>query len=427
MNQALALKKLKGIKPKGVKVRDQTKFEQLFNLAKIVMSGFNQVKPNKFLDITFKQNFDVVYDQVKSVSDFSKNDLETFVLSLSGDIEDHSENTFSDIYFDDNKKYVLGLFTGALLTVLTKRNIKQNKKTIINIDGNNQRFDYLFAGARQVDQLVLKNFKGEGIGQHLAAFDGCANLVKFSNLKGNSILFRSAYGGNMDILHVEEIKGDTCIYGVASNKGSANLVIAKNIEGSLVGAHLANDGGKVKLLLIEDVLGDEILGGLYSQYLDKTFIDLVISRRVGKKILEDSHPFKGLTYKLASDLLYFEDSDPTEIENMKWARFFHASTRSCDFIISTACNNASLDLDFFGFLENNNLNIYSSKFGRGDLIEEYYGYFYGKSSDMSRFKSKLKQKNIPELLSVINTIKGNDYEFLLNQANKIKQIVKYNK
>lgn len=91
-----------------------------------------------------------VSEQLNSVQ-INETDLEMFILY----------NSNSDQ--PEDKRIALGIFTGALAQMITERNAREGKRTRIYINGQGNRFDYLFLGAHNVDEIFVQNLRGKNI------------------------------------------------------------------------------------------------------------------------------------------------------------------------------------------------------------------------------------------------------------------------
>ena len=194
----LSLKKLKGIKPKGVKPRPSSKLEKLISITNSV------IEKNSKDDVTIRVNTihsdmhkkiyrDLKQDLLKEI-EFSKEDLSAWVYA-------HSNSVGGDAY-----KKTLGVCSGVLLTILTERNKRRGKKTILDIDGNNQEFSHLFSHGRKVDELIIRNFVGDSIcrsfGDSFESYEGYAKKLCLINISGKDFADFCGYKGKVDSLYL---------------------------------------------------------------------------------------------------------------------------------------------------------------------------------------------------------------------------------
>ncbi|MBT5022774.1 hypothetical protein HOK51_07780 [Candidatus Woesearchaeota archaeon] len=138
----LALKKLQGIKPKGVKTKSIS--EHINCLCISVMNNF------EFLEKT-----DKIYEIYPDILEFAKTNLLNY---------NFSEEDFKDFLnghlnhkLEDSKSKLLGAFSGSLLEIL---NETADHPYLFNFDGNNHEFQNLFYCTGNYDILFMENVKG---------------------------------------------------------------------------------------------------------------------------------------------------------------------------------------------------------------------------------------------------------------------------
>ena len=162
MNQTnLALKKLKGIKPKGVKVKDKSTFEILFEGYQKVVAEWDPkygIDNADLLEIPRLISADLDNDLMKN-TEFKKSHLDDFILA---------SNEW-DICGDE--EVYRGIYTGALLTLLSKRTKQRGEKAEFCFNGDGMIYPFLFYAASHMDVLVLRNFNGHHIGNFINKFD----------------------------------------------------------------------------------------------------------------------------------------------------------------------------------------------------------------------------------------------------------------
>src|SRR3990167_504206 len=90
-------------------------------------------------------------------------------------------------YDTEIQQEVLGMYTGALLQLLTKRNKEQGKPAIFHFNGRGNRFDYLFYFAKFIDDIIIENFTGKYICSMIGSYDGNLNQIMCINIEGDSV------------------------------------------------------------------------------------------------------------------------------------------------------------------------------------------------------------------------------------------------
>ncbi|MBT5022888.1 hypothetical protein HOK51_07700 [Candidatus Woesearchaeota archaeon] len=221
-NESFALKKLHGIKPKGVKAKLAcSNFELLVDCYDFFIdysSDTFKIKSNAtiFDDLhKFKsKNYGLIKQKLENVL-FTKNNLEEFILAKSN--QDYLEF----------ERAVVAVYSGILIDLLTERNKSEDKSTSFYFNGNGNRFDLLFFGAKNIGELIVDNFIGEGICLSVGADNGKVNLVAAINCHPEYGLFGFA---GMD-------------------KGEINTLIAVGCSGKNTFINSNIRGGKTKNLV----------------------------------------------------------------------------------------------------------------------------------------------------------------------------------
>ncbi|MBT5022780.1 hypothetical protein HOK51_07810 [Candidatus Woesearchaeota archaeon] len=231
MNQTnLALKKLNGIKPKGVKVNSSSAFKQIFELGENIIEklGFdfryNLAKDTNLDMFCYKRFMDYLVDINAHKINFTENDLTTFI---------HARSTRD---YSDVESGLMGLYSGWLLSTLTRKNKKQNKSTLFYIDGQGMKFDYLFYNANCIDWLIVDNFKGNHLCNMIGREKGSVNLAAIINCESTKSL------GSF----------------FCSNKGIANTFIIANCNAEAICGSIANDGGVVDKTILLNCNANEV-------------------------------------------------------------------------------------------------------------------------------------------------------------------------
>lgn len=202
---------LEGIEPaRNVRVRQKTSLEKLLILADaflqepidevtayIGVEYFGEILieySSKKYEQLSKQLADVPIDEAT---------LEEFVFSMLN--SDHSED----------KGLALGVFTGILAQIVTERNQAQGKRTRIYINGNGNKFDYLFYGANNVDEIFLQNLRGNDI---------CSYIQNASRLVGVGLFGNSIFDecGDFRKEKTKRVK-EVVVIGVNGNHNLNNL------------------------------------------------------------------------------------------------------------------------------------------------------------------------------------------------------------
>jgi len=175
------------------------------------------------------------------------------------DLEDLVHTKINSSY-NDSRQIALGLLTGALLDILTQRNRRKGKETVVKVNGNDGKFSYLFAYARNADSIDVENFEGNNICLYLGSFGGEVKKALAKNIKGNNTLaYAGSYKGSVGSIEARSIKGDLTLVNTGSNKGSVKAITAHDITGDWTLADAGRNKGSVKSITAHDITGDYTL------------------------------------------------------------------------------------------------------------------------------------------------------------------------
>ena len=173
----LALKKLKGIKPKGVKQKNNSYLENLIDIGNEFCTAAKEITQlfrwgtNKLQMAEYKNLFNKLIFGQK----FDESTLHDWILS-----------TYQNLNKDESLEP--GIFSGLLLTELTKRKHEDNKLSVFYFNGDNKKLDNLFYFVEQIDVLVLKDLKGSDVGYYAGSGkSGNLGLVAGINISGGGI------------------------------------------------------------------------------------------------------------------------------------------------------------------------------------------------------------------------------------------------
>ncbi|MBT5022164.1 hypothetical protein HON01_05045, partial [Candidatus Woesearchaeota archaeon] len=189
-------KKLQGIKPKGIKVKDDSAFGSLVDVcnsifdADLIIEDFMGRVNNHG---TFSNIRDYSAENLNEVN-FNNADLTNFIFSRIN----------SDC--DELEAKIVGMYSSALLEILTENNREKNLSTRFYINGDGNEFDYLFFGVCNFDELIVDNFKGNNICEGACSGGNTGNFLALLNLEGDNIA-EGIGGGKRQILETGEYVG----------------------------------------------------------------------------------------------------------------------------------------------------------------------------------------------------------------------------
>ncbi|MBS3121971.1 hypothetical protein J4434_03760 [Candidatus Woesearchaeota archaeon] len=131
--------------------------------------------------------------------------------------------------------FALGLFTGCLLHLLTIRNRAQGRRTRFYINGQGNKFDYLFCGAREVDELIVDNFNGSHLCTHVGSFNGHVDYVVIMNSSGERLgsNIGSDHGEINNVIFINT-NGESTALCIGSPFDSNKTKIRKNQIGNVI-------------------------------------------------------------------------------------------------------------------------------------------------------------------------------------------------
>ena len=145
--------------------------------------------------------------------------------------------------YNDGKQMALGLFSGALLDILTQKNRAAGKETIVKVNGNDGKFSYLFAHARNADSIDVENFEGNDICSTIGSFGGEVNKVTARSIKGHYTLADAGISnGSVGSIEARNIKGGGTLRYAGRYNGSVESIDARGIKGHYTLADAGSNG-----------------------------------------------------------------------------------------------------------------------------------------------------------------------------------------
>lgn len=129
---------------------------------------------------------------------------------------------------EEEQKKVIGLYSGALLEVLTQRQRERGEPTKFYMNGEGMRFDYLFANAQNIGDVTIDNFTGEYIGCAMLATQGTAGKIAIINCKGERIAWDTGYRGTAEAIYIINCEGNLTGVYTAHQSQVKDLLFANN-------------------------------------------------------------------------------------------------------------------------------------------------------------------------------------------------------
>ena len=197
-----------------------------------------------------------LYERVKKADiEYDEQDIQSLVVALS------SQETQNPI--------VRGVYTGALVSLLTEKNNKEGRRTIVKLDIAGSEFPYLCARAKYADVLMIKNVKGDSIGRDISCNHGRAGIVILQDIIGDYAGWCMAMNqGQAGIIILQDINGDNAGDGISADHGQAGIIILQDITGEYTGLYMIVNYGRAGIISLKNIKLPREHYGYYS-LLDK--------------------------------------------------------------------------------------------------------------------------------------------------------------
>jgi hypothetical protein len=219
----LSLKKLKGLKPKGVKPKKDSPLEVLINI-------YNSIKPEAIS--FFTESFHTgelrslpgdprpIYDKI-----FEKIHKEDFDLSQKF-IVDNVITLANYSFFEKTKQgeiQILATISGCLLDSFTQKSRSNNKHCIMHVD--NWPIPFLFYGCNNIDTLIVDNHDVDYL-LYYAGKEGIIKNLILRNVEGNHCLSDIGSKEDIDLIWVQNCSGDIFGLSIMDCEGAVNYLYA---------------------------------------------------------------------------------------------------------------------------------------------------------------------------------------------------------
>ncbi len=170
-----------------------------------------------------------------------------------------------------------GMYSGALLEIICTT----QPDTITIIDGKNKTFNYLFYLVHNVNNLLLKNIKGDCILRLAGANKGSARYITLYNITGTSTLLAAGKNkGIAEYITLNKIMGDWTLGETGQDGGIAQNITINNIKGDYALNSAGRYGGIAQNLTLNNVRGKYILE--FAGFVKGT-AQKILLRKVNKK------------------------------------------------------------------------------------------------------------------------------------------------
>ncbi|MBT5022814.1 hypothetical protein HOK51_07985 [Candidatus Woesearchaeota archaeon] len=267
----LSLKKLQGIKPKGVKQADKTIQKRIVLLCSEMVDKYSN---NPELGSVQSDMYVAVEKSLRDL-DFGEKELTQYIHSRF--IRNETEN---------NELYS-GIFSGCLLELLCRRADVRREKFNFYIDGKGKEYNKIFFQANLVHELTVENFKGDYLCGVIGGQGGRADAINIVNCEGYGPGAQVAqHGGILKSLNIINHSGGGCAIAAGAQTKLIEEINILNSQGSWNGAQIGMQGGTVKRVRILNNKGDRCAAylGDYGGCIDS----LIVINSEGDK-LADTH------------------------------------------------------------------------------------------------------------------------------------------
>ena len=236
------LEELKGIQAaRKVKPAIKGNLEKLIEIGSQLERKIEEPAHYSYLDT---EQYKKIYERVKDADiEYDKKDIQDLAVALSSQ--------------EPQNPKIRGVYIGALVSLLTEKNNKKGKRTIVELDLKGSEFPYLCAGAKYADVLMIKNVKGDCIGEGIAYNRGQAGIVILQDIIGEYAGWNIAKNhGQAGIVILQNIIGNDAGNWMADNHGQVGIVILQDIIGNYAGRYMATDHGQAGIVILQDIRGD---------------------------------------------------------------------------------------------------------------------------------------------------------------------------
>ena len=270
-----------------------------------------EIKPDstleKLLDARETYEIDTFPLPTRSIQEDISKQTKKLSQYLEKEEIDYSETDIVDLVnyaniqdYTHDESQRTGVYIGALITLLTKENEVQDKRTIIEIPENYlnylgygcEKFDviklgvdfgnYVFnymnegkllyvdrcegywfancAGSHEgkVDHIIANTVNGDGFAQWAGGSKGKVDHIIANTVNGTCFAFvAGSVKGKINHILANTVNGHGFAGGAGSNEGKVNYIIANEVNGEGFARLAGMDNGKVDYILANTVNGDD--------------------------------------------------------------------------------------------------------------------------------------------------------------------------
>jgi hypothetical protein len=194
----------------------------------------------RMLDGNLKEGVDDLFNKRKDDSrGWYQRLAHTLFKGISFDAQDLADFIFakanSEYDYYNSKK--LGFYSGLLLSALGRR----TRKFKMRINGQGNRFDFLFYYAENFNELTVENFTGDDICNHIGEC-GHIGFLRVSDMKGDNLCSYAGYNGTIDTLVVDNSEGKDIGMGMGWKAVADTVLLVNNVSKTLGSISFYNAG-----------------------------------------------------------------------------------------------------------------------------------------------------------------------------------------
>ncbi len=209
-----------------------------------------------------------IITQYKNDSQFGKNsqDHEEAYTTLYANVQEktkdiplNSELLESYISTRDNlEKNTEAIIRGMYSAALLEATCVVQPNTAIFIDGEGKTFNYLFYHVKNARNVTIQNFKGDNI-LAKAGWQGEVAHITLNNIEGDELLSSAGLNGSCEHIILTDITGNHTLSQAGSEKGSIKYLRLTNINGDSTLWKMGSFNGTAQHITLDNIKGDDTL------------------------------------------------------------------------------------------------------------------------------------------------------------------------
>lgn len=244
---------------RNIIVKEQTTLEKLIEIERRIVPEFASLLSNTPQDDNLQDSKRDDYIELVCLQLYNRlKETELAGVELNEEAISSFVSVISNNEYNYHDSLALGYFTGNLVTILTQRNRAKGISTKIHVNGSGNKFNRLFYGVKEADELVIDGFEGDYICSLAGTLGGRITSLVIQNCKGEHLASGAgSWLGRLDNLCMIDNKGKGAAHGVGSNSGVAGNVVVINQEGDETASMIGGVMGRVGNVIIINNKGKE--------------------------------------------------------------------------------------------------------------------------------------------------------------------------